>query len=215
MAKFVFKLAIFLHNVSGFLNHNFKNNRFSVSRVKMLLSFFLLVSSLFVIYIFSTNRRLNEKVFRSATSQFKELSTFFRLSTVITVFLLHLSGTFFSLSSRLIAQKVEIFLNHAISLRPNKKCYKKFRKSCLQQTAVVCVLHCAVTFLKFLAITKLRFVYFLVFLIFLYPTCVALSFVTFVKGFEIFVCELLKDFEKAIVINNKSDKKDFELEILA
>lgn len=171
-----------------------------------------LAFSLVVIYIFSTNKRLSEEVFRSATAQFKELSTFFRVSTVIAVSLLHLSGTIFNLCTRMIAGKMGSFLNHALSLEVSKHTVERFRRKCLWQSIIICILYCAIVFLKFLAITKFRFTYFLVFLVFLYPTCIALSIVTFVKGFEILVVEVMEEIEKAIKMNNK--KQNFGQAIL-
>lgn len=162
-----------------------------------------LTFSLVVIYIFSSNQRLNEEVFRSATVQFKELSTFFRVSTVIAISLLHLSGTIFNISTRIKAGRIKRFLNQALSLKVRKKTIERFKIKCLKHSVIICVLYYAAQFLKFLAITKFGFTYFLVFLIFLYPTIIALSFVTFVKGFEIFVVELLKELEKAIGTNDK------------
>lgn len=212
MAARWLSFAIFLHNLSGFLNHDFKKNKFSISKFKMCASITTLSFSLVVIYIFSTNKRLNEKVFRSATVQFKELSTFFRVSSVIAVSLLHLSGTIFNLCTRMIAGKIGKFFNGALSLEVSQESIKRFKTKCLWQSTIICILYCAVIFIKFLAITKFGFTYFLVFLIFIYPTSIALSIVTFVKGFEIFVAEVMEELKKAIEMNNK--KQNFGQAIL-
>lgn len=208
------KVAIFLYNFSGLLNHTFKNSRFSFSKVKILINFTNLVSSLFIIYIFSTNKYLNNQVFRSATSQFKELSTFFRVSSVTAVSLLHLSGTVFNLNTKMSALKVNDFLNKAVNFKCTEKTLKNFEKRFLRHTVVICIIYGAVTFLKFLAITKFGFTYFLIFLVFVYPTLIGLGFATFVKGFEIFVVELLHELEDAIVINCSKNDKGFEQNLI-
>lgn len=215
MTKRGLNVAIFLHNFSGFLNHNYKNNKFSVSKVKMLVNSALLIFSLIIIYIYSTDKRLNEHVFRSATKQFKELSTFFKVSTITAVSLLHLSGTLINLSTKILAGRMEFFLNQALSLKLSNTHFRNFKTKCLRQTVVICCLQWIANFFKFLAITKFGFSYFLIYLVFLYPTCIALSFATFIKGFELFLIELMTELENAIKLNNKNKKKNFGQIVLA
>lgn len=205
------RIALFFYNFTSILGLTFKNQTYEVSKFQTFSSFLRMtaVTICFLIFTFFDVRG----VFHEIVLIKKNFSKFASFAYDFGVFLDNFFSYvlfFFLVSHR---KEANSFMNSAVNIWLAQKYLEKFKVRSVKSFLSINIFYSVVFTFEFLGSCKFSIFNFGIFLIMTYPMLLGISFVGFVKHYDIFVVCSLKDFKhdlKKYLKRGKCDHEKFE-----
>lgn len=185
------------YNFTGLSCLKFSNGVYEISHLSAFINIVKIITCLILIYFVSSSIELQRILFRHVFIVMPDFSYFSKMSINFAAACVHYFSSVLFIHQFVRRHGMKRFMNNALFRNMNQIYLRRFIRLCVS-TLRLALCTVVVTFIKYLAIINPSFVNFLVYLVYIFPSIIALGFVSFVKNFESYVVVSLQKFDEEL-----------------
>lgn len=202
MSKVLNAAVLFLYNFTTILALKYKDGLFKTSKTLTLLNILKIPITVFFTVFVSTYPPLRDKIFMQNLIILKNYSDFSKLSMILLIVNMYIGSYSICILHFVKVKKIEIFLSSIFAVEIEEELLKTFNRKCFKHFLSLLSVFVFVSSVQVIGSLKLSLSAILADLVFQFPNFVLIGFVMFVKTFENFICLLLHQIKKCIMIQN-------------